>query len=98
MCELRVPVEEYWPKLVDMCYFKVYCIGHVKDSKQTFIHEDKFSLSKAQIQIKVRKLIYLFIHSFIHFFIHLFILSFMYLFSYLSICLFYHLCVYCTTM
>jgi len=49
---LTVAPEVYWPKVVDMCYFKVYCIGMVKDSNQTFIHEDKFVLNKPEIEIK----------------------------------------------
>ena len=50
---MTIPVEKYWPHVVDGCYFKVYVIGKVEDTNQTFIHEDKFVLIKPEIEIKV---------------------------------------------
>ncbi|CAL4096191.1 unnamed protein product [Meganyctiphanes norvegica] len=51
--KLSVKYSEYWLKLVEGCMVKMYAIGRVQETGQTYTEEDDFMIEKPRLEIKV---------------------------------------------
>ena len=50
---MKLTVEEYAPKLIDMCFIKISCMAKTRETNQVHFDSFVYMLEKPQLDLKV---------------------------------------------